>query len=208
LIWREQFAVDKIKVTSVYDELNTGKLICPEINDKQGRPVMILRPRYVSKSQTDLLNFMKLTVYMVEKCISRMKNNVEQIALIVDFTGASLKNVDFRIPRTLITTMLNNYPRRIGSVDVIHPPWFFKYVWTVISAWMDADFRSRVRIGTAKGLLDHFTEDNILEEMGGKKPFDFREWARLQIEEEKVDVNSLIKKKGGDDQKKRKRRRS
>lgn len=195
VIWRKQFAVSKIKVVQVYDELNSGKLVFPEITDKQGRPVMILRPRYVNKATTDLLNFMKLVVYVVEKAIKRMGDNVEELAVIVDFSGASLKNVDFRIPRTLLSTIQNNYPGRVGRINIVNPPWFFKYVFSVISKWMDPVLASKIVIGGQADLLQFFTEDNILEELGGKKKFDFREWARVQVEEEKVDVNALIKQK-------------
>jgi len=196
VLWRKQFAVKQLSIVSVHDELNTGKIIYPDIRDKEGRPTLVIRPRFVVKSQAEPLEFMKSVVYMVEKGISNMKaDGNHEIALVVDFTGAALKHIDFRLPRIALATVQNNYPRVIGNICIVSPPWFFKYVWSVISNWMDANFRSLVHIVNKQGLLQHFDEDNMIEELGGKKKFDFREWLRHQVEVEKVDVNQLIKHK-------------
>lgn len=198
LLWRQQFAVEKLKIDVVHDELHTGKIISPDIFDKHGRPVMILRPRFVVKSLVDPLEFMKSVVYMMEKCISKMKPDVSEIFLIIDFSGANFSNVDTRLPNVALSTIQNNYPRRVGQIYILNGPWFFKYVWSAVSRWMAPHFRSLVKTGQgADGLREFFDEDNMLAEMGGKVQFDFRDWIRDQLQKEGVDMKKIIKASKG-----------
>ena len=75
----------------------------------------------------------------------RMDNDVEQVALIIDFEGWGLKNRDHDLDKMMIDTIQNYYPERLGQCFLVNAPTVFKVAWAVVRPWLDKRTTSKVR---------------------------------------------------------------
>lgn len=74
----------------------------------------------------------------------RMTDGVDQISILVDFDGWSLKNVDNDLDKMMIDTIQNFYPERLGAAYVVNAPTVFKVAWAVVRPWLDNRTTSKV----------------------------------------------------------------
>merc|ERR1711963_1325007 len=65
----------------------------------------------------------------------------------------------------------NNYPEQLGISFVVHAPWAFTAVWSVMKAWINEDTRAKIKFVSGspfKELVKYIDEDNIPDFYGGK----------------------------------------
>jgi polyribonucleotide 5'-hydroxyl-kinase len=101
LKWRQSSGVDSLSYDQVRQEGATGKMQRLRMQDKEGRPVLLMRPRFENTRQAE--GQIQFLTWNVEAMIRTMAGDEfprgagvdlasEQMTLLVDFTDYSILN--------------------------------------------------------------------------------------------------------------------
>ncbi|KAI8985816.1 CRAL-TRIO domain-containing protein [Pilobolus umbonatus] len=143
LAWRREYRPDQLSPSYIKPEAETGKMYFNGF-DKCGRPIWIMRPRL--QNSKDIERQIKHIVYSLERGIRLMPQNVENIAIIIDFKEASsAHNPSISTCKKFLEILGNHYPERLGVAFVVHSPWFFLATFKVISPFMDAVTKNKIK---------------------------------------------------------------
>ncbi|RKP10642.1 CRAL-TRIO domain-containing protein [Thamnocephalis sphaerospora] len=142
LAWRRERRPHVLDPDYVMPEAATGKIFVNGF-DRYGRPVIYLVPRREntkpSRRQMDHL------IFFLERAIAAMPPGVEQVTLIIDFTGASLFNSPGAgVAKETANMLEQHYPERLGSAYIVGAPWFFGQVFKLVSPFLDTVTRDKI----------------------------------------------------------------
>ncbi|KNC50893.1 phosphatidylinositol transfer protein CSR1 [Thecamonas trahens ATCC 50062] len=101
---------------------------------------------------------------------------VSQFAVIVDFTGSSMKNYDTAMLRGVLQVLQTSYPERLGKMWMVNAPWVFSGVWRLVKGMLDKRTVSKIEfVGSdyKDVLAAHFAPECLLASMGGSSQYVF-----------------------------------
>jgi len=168
----QDVGVDAITMESCKREAVAGKAYIHG-TDVQGRPIVIVRPRFHDPSLTDPQESERFIVFMMEHCRKTLPPHIEQVSLIFDMTGVSRKNMDLKTTKYMITVLQNFYPESLGSVLIYNSTWLVMGVWKVVKPWLDQVTANKVTFADDKTMKNFVSENNLLVEYGGKDKYQF-----------------------------------
>lgn len=105
--------------------------------DKQGRPVLYMRPRF--QNTKDYVNQVRLTVYNLERVMDSMdpSSGVEAMTLIIDFKDYSIWNAPpMSQTREVLHILTCCYPERLGCALLFDAPMLFTMAYKVIRPFL------------------------------------------------------------------------
>lgn len=158
LQWREEHRIDDIlgeyKTPVVVEKYFPGGW---HHHDKDGRPLYILRLGNMdvkgllkSVGEDELL---KLTLHICEEGLKLMKEATKLFGkpiwnwcLLVDLDGLSMRHLwrpGVKALLRIIETVEKNYPETMGRVLIVRAPRVFPVLWTIVSAFIDENTRSK-----------------------------------------------------------------
>ncbi|XP_013101535.1 protein real-time [Stomoxys calcitrans] len=158
LLWRKQERIDDLlneyqMPTVVNDHFPGGW----HHHDKDGRPIYILRLGHMDVKGllksigTD--GFLKLALNICEEGIQKIKESAENLGtpvlnwcLLVDLEGLSMRHLwrpGVKALLNIIENVERNYPETMGRVLVVRAPRVFPIAWTIVSAFIDENTRSK-----------------------------------------------------------------
>lgn len=158
LQWREEHRIDDIlseyRMPVVVEKYFPGGW---HHHDKDGRPLYILRLGNMdvkgllkSVGEDELL---KLTLHICEEGLTLMKEASKLFGkpiwnwcLLVDLDGLSMRHVwrpGVKALLRIIETVEKNYPETMGRVLIVRAPRVFPVLWTIVSAFIHENTRSK-----------------------------------------------------------------
>lgn len=189
LQWRAEHRIDDIlseyKTPAVVEKYFPGGW---HHHDKDGRPLYILRLGNMdvkgllkSVGEDELL---KLTLHICEEGLKLMKEATKLFekpiwnwCLLVDLDGLSMRHLwrpGVKALLRIIETVEKNYPETMGRVLIVRAPRVFPVLWTIVSAFIDENTRSKFLffggpdcLHTEGGLEQYIPKEKIPKFLGG-----------------------------------------
>ncbi|KAK7282794.1 hypothetical protein RIF29_11857 [Crotalaria pallida] len=191
LKWREEYKPEEIRWEDVADEANTGKMYRSNYNDKLGRTVLVIRPRYQLNTKTTQ-GQVKFFVYCMENAILNLPPHQEEIVWLIDFKGFSLSNISLKLTRETAHVLQQYYPGRLGLAVMYNAPMLFQPFFTMVKPLLETTIHNKLKFGysgdrdTKKMMQDLFDMDKLEAAFGGKYEtvFDVNKYAERMKEED------------------------
>ncbi|CAG8508181.1 1470_t:CDS:2, partial [Acaulospora morrowiae] len=177
LEWRREYKPLDIDPKEVEPEAVTGKI---HINgfDKHGRPIVYLRPGLENTKAGP--RQVKNVVFTFEAAIAMMPENVESIAIIVDFHNCSVRtSPGLGIAKEFMHVLGSHYPERLSMAMVINAPWYFWSFFRLISPFIDPVTKDKIKFVDLNAneeskkhrIFDYVYEDQLESVYGGNNVF-------------------------------------
>ncbi|KAM0009253.1 putative CRAL-TRIO lipid binding domain, CRAL/TRIO domain, CRAL/TRIO domain superfamily [Helianthus debilis subsp. tardiflorus] len=184
LIWRMNYQPEEIRWEHVAAEAETGKLYRSSFLDKQGRSVLVMRPRCQNSKSTRAQ--IKYLVYCMENAIFHLPPEQEQMVWLIDFHGFSMSNISLKTTKETARILQDHYPERLGLAILYNPPKFFEPFWKVVKPFLEPKTTSKVKFiyaddpNTKSYMESLFYVDKLESSFGGKNvaKFDIRIYAQ------------------------------
>lgn len=196
LQWRVEQRPHAISWSSIEAEAASGKNFVSPFPDREGRPVVIMRPR--NQNTGDERAQVLFLIYCLEHA-SRLadQQRVGKMTWLLDFVGYSMRNApSARTSLDVLHVLQNHYPERLGCAVCYSAPSLFSLTWKAVAPFIDPvtkkkiDFVEKRRgagASTAGTLEAHFLPQHLEECMGGTYRgdlFDLGRYRARMIEED------------------------
>eukprot|EP00249_Psilotum_nudum_P011154 c22997_g1_i1 orf=348-1283(-) len=175
--WREEYKPEEIKWEEVAKEAETGKIYRGKFCDKQGRPVLVMRP--AAQNTKQLKGQIRYLVYCMENAILSLPSDQEQMVWLVDFKGWNLSTVPVKTTRETAHILQDHYPERLAYAILYNPPKIFENFWTIVKPFLDPKTFRKVKFVYAedaeseKLMNELFDMDELECAFGGRNPLGF-----------------------------------
>eukprot|EP00879_Flechtneria_rotunda_P003493 GHRR01003723.1.p1 GENE.GHRR01003723.1~~GHRR01003723.1.p1 ORF type:complete len:296 (+),score=96.30 GHRR01003723.1:372-1259(+) len=144
LQWRLEAKPEQIQWHQVEREAATGKTFVSPYRDKDGRPVVVMRPRNQNThNEQEQVQFL---IYCLENA-SRVadEHRVGKMTWLIDFVGYSMRNAPaVRTSLSVLHTLQNHYPERLGGAVCYHAPTLFSMTWKAVSPFIDPITKKKI----------------------------------------------------------------
>jgi len=192
--WRKEnpFGFETVPLLASSDErlksvIESEVIVAPEgMVDKGGSTVFVgrLRNNDMSDGRT-AQDVARMVLYTIDRALERESTLQHGITIFHDLTGITRANVDTAIPRLIFKALFGHFPVRITAIYIYNAPSFFPALFSVVSLLMPAKVRSRVKfVKDMSQVYAAIDREQLLEEHGGKRVYDGKEWVRNQIKRE------------------------
>lgn len=179
MTWREETQVDAILnggEAAIYEKGEQGVIKNLELQkafiigqDKQGRPVLLARPRLHYAHDQSEADIEKYCLLIIEQAKLFFKTPVETATILFDLSGFSMSNMDYGPVKFLITCFEAHYPESLGHMFIHKAPWIFSPIWNIVKNWLDPVVASKINFTKSiKDLTEHIDADQIPEYLGGE----------------------------------------
>ncbi|XP_024976783.1 phosphatidylinositol transfer protein 3-like [Cynara cardunculus var. scolymus] len=190
LIWRMNYKPEEICWEHVAAEAETGKIYRSSYRDKNGRAVLVLRPRFQNSNSTR--SQIKYLVYCMENAILNSPSDQEQMIWLIDFQGFNLSNISIKSTKETAHILQDHYPERLGLAILYNPPKFFEPFYKVVKPFLEPKTANKVKFVYAddpntKTIMDNlFCMDELESAFGGKdeENFDIMKYAEKMKEDD------------------------
>jgi hypothetical protein len=127
---------------STFDLPGLIRIACQDI---YGRPFLVIKAKFLT-SQLDVELFMKYLIYLEEKAIDMMPNNIDKTALIIDIQDSGISNFNMGFIKTVRELTSKFYVERLSQIIVINKGFFFGVLWKFVSAFLDEKVLNKIVI--------------------------------------------------------------
>lgn len=175
LDWRLEYKPHLITWDQVESEGTTGKQFVYPALDKNGRPVVLMRPRNQNTKDTD--KQVRHLIYTLEVA-SRIadEQGVGKFAWLLDFQGYTMANAPpLRVSLHCNSVLANHYPERLGLAVCYHAPVLFSYTYKAVQPFLDPVTKAKI-VFVDKGAQEkemmeaRFDMSAMEQSMGGGLP--------------------------------------
>jgi polyribonucleotide 5'-hydroxyl-kinase len=207
LEWRLSYQPHNIKWADVAPEAETGKQFRMAIRDKQGRAILVMRPRNENTKGAE--RQLKFLVYNLEAaCRLADESGVGKMTWLIDFEGYSMRNMpSARVSLQTLSILQNHYPERLGLAVCYHPPSLFQLTWRATKPFIDPVTHKKIAFinpgeSGREVMAQHFDMSQIEQCMGGELPngkaFDLDKYAaQMQLEDQARSMQLAQEQKPG-----------
>ncbi|XP_078437321.1 uncharacterized protein LOC144707915 isoform X2 [Wolffia australiana] len=180
LKWRSEYKPEEIQWHDVAKEGETGKAYKASFQDREGRSVIIMRPR----------NQIRHLVYLTERAILHLPPEQEQMVWLIDFTGWSFRQcVPIKTAKDAVEILQNHYPERLCALFFYNPPWFFEPFWKIAKYFVDEKTFQKLKFvfpnneESTELMRANFDLETLPMEFGGKlsERYDHEVFSRLML---------------------------
>lgn len=151
----EDFPEDFFKIGAMFDYES----------DRSGNSMIYMRTRRHRK--------MKLVEEWQKKFILYHVNKVDRVvggkglAIVFDCKGTGLSNLDMDILWFLLESMVKFFPAGLSYIVVYDLPWVLNSVWSMIRAWLPAEYKELIRFVSKEEMFSYVDKDKLPRYMGG-----------------------------------------
>lgn len=191
LKWRLDYKPEKIQWEDVAHEAKIGKLYRANYFDKHGRTVLIMRPGLQSTSSTEVQ--IKYLVYCMERAVSDLKPDQEQMVWLIDFQGWNMSSISVKVTKETAHLLQERYPERLGLAILYDPPKVFESFWLLVKPFLEPKTYKKVKFvfrndqQSRKIMEELFDMDKLESVFGGRNSigFVYEDYAKRMMEEDK-----------------------
>ncbi|KAK1406768.1 hypothetical protein QVD17_38376 [Tagetes erecta] len=190
LIWRMSYKPEEILWEHVAAEAETGKIYRSSFKDKNGRVVLVMRPR--AQNSKSIKSQVKYLVYCMENAILNLLADQEQMIWLIDFHGFNLSNISIKSTKETAYILQEQYPERLGLAILYNPPKFFEPFYKVVKPFLEPKTANKVKFvysddPNTKTIMENlFCMDELESAFGGKneESFDIKKYAEKMKEDD------------------------
>ncbi|KAF9372449.1 hypothetical protein CPB97_001257 [Podila verticillata] len=140
--WHESYNPAKPDREGLWTETSAGKLYVSGF-DMESRPLLYMKPRLENTAASPAQ--IRHVCFHLETAIALMPEGVQNLAILIDFSGSSMRtNPGVAVAREIINVLGSHYPERLGKAYIIHAPWFFFPFYKLISPFIDPVTKSKI----------------------------------------------------------------
>ncbi|KAF9019606.1 hypothetical protein CPC16_010798 [Podila verticillata] len=140
--WHESYNPAKLDREGLWTETSAGKLYVSGF-DMESRPLLYMKPRLENTAASPAQ--IRHVCFHLETAIALMPEGVQNLAILIDFSGSSMRtNPGVAVAREIINVLGSHYPERLGKAYIIHAPWFFFPFYKLISPFIDPVTKSKI----------------------------------------------------------------
>ncbi|KAJ4477255.1 CRAL-TRIO domain-containing protein [Lentinula aciculospora] len=171
LKWRRDFGLyTHITPEYIEPEAITGKEILFGY-DVYGRPGFYMIPS--RQNTTEATRQIEFAVWMLERCIDLMDEDVESLSLLINFADKA-KNPSMSTSRTVLSILQNHYPERLGKALVINVPYLVNMFFKLITPFIDPITVQKLKFNPDVVKDGIFAEDQVMKDFwGGNMNFEY-----------------------------------
>ncbi len=165
LVWREAYKPHLITWSDIESEANLKKVTILDTPDKDGRPIVFMRPRNERQGSDNELK-LKYVVYIMENAsrIADASSPDGKMAWLLDYVGYTRHNQPpWKVSLSTLTIVQSHYPERLGRAVNFKPPLLFEIFWKAIRPFVDPVTREKLVFLSGKD-----AEGSMLQEQMGK----------------------------------------
>ncbi|CAM9969298.1 unnamed protein product [Scytosiphon promiscuus] len=133
LEWRRDFGLPEMlskEMDVMRKENATGKMYLSG-RDKQGRPLLVMRPR--CENTVDHNGNIKHLVYQLERAraiLQKGSGGLGKVCVVIDYVGFTVRNSPaMKTSMATLNILQNHYPETLGQAFFVSPPFVFKGFW-------------------------------------------------------------------------------
>ncbi|KAF9297412.1 hypothetical protein BGZ74_009839 [Mortierella antarctica] len=116
--WRESYNPAKPDREGLWTETSAGKLYVSGF-DMESRPLLYMKPRLENTAASPAQ--IRHVCFHLETAIALMPEGVQNLAILIDFSGSSMRtNPGVAVAREIINVLGSHYPERLGKAYIIH----------------------------------------------------------------------------------------
>ncbi|KAJ0586190.1 putative CRAL-TRIO lipid binding domain, CRAL/TRIO domain, CRAL/TRIO domain superfamily [Helianthus annuus] len=190
LIWRMSYKPEEILWEHVAAEGETGKIYRSSCKDKNGRVVLVLRPRFQNSKSTRAQ--VKHLVYCMENAILNLPCDQEQMIWLIDFQGFNLSHVSIKSTKETAFILQEQYPERLALAILYNPPKFFEPFYKVVKPFLEPKTANKVKFvysddPNTKTIMENlFCMEELESAFGGKheEHFDIKKYTEKMKEDD------------------------
>ncbi|XP_077234516.1 sec14 cytosolic factor-like [Tasmannia lanceolata] len=173
--WRAGIApLGYVPESEIRPELEARKVLL-QGPSKDGHSIFILQGSKHFPAKDQLLH-KKFVVHMLDKAIAsgikEKENGTEKVVGILDLSHIAYKNLDARGLITAFQFLQDYYPERLAKMYILHMPWIFVSVWSMVSRFLEKATLEKVLIVKSdeekRRFMSEVGEDSLPEEYGGR----------------------------------------
>ena len=169
LAWRRSLAPARAMYEDAWPEIEKAKFY-ERGRDRSGNRVFWWQTSNNDPKRRDLRIMIQCALYWVlslEPQLNAAKASGEpsEITVVVDRTHNVL---DMPFVRAIVPILQDNFPGRLHQLIVVPAGPLFRFVWAIISPWLNAKTRERIRLlATCEDLRAYIDSDSIPTRMAG-----------------------------------------
>lgn len=180
LAWREGYRPDLLTWEKMETEGRRGKVFVLDNFDREGRPVVFMRPRkevYGGDNEERL----RWVVYIMEMA-SHLADKYSpdgKMTWLIDFIGYDRRtSPSFKVSLQTLNIVQSHYPERLGKAVNWMPPFLFEVFWKAIKPFVDPVTKEKLVFlrgkvaEAAEDLAKQFELHHLDESLGGTLPDD------------------------------------
>ncbi|XP_047955225.1 phosphatidylinositol transfer protein 3-like isoform X2 [Salvia hispanica] len=177
LKWRQDYKPEEIRWDDVAGEAETGKIYKSNYKDRNGRPVLVMRPS--CQNSKSIKGQIKYLVYCMENAILDLPPEQEQMIWLIDFQGFNLSHISIKVTRETAHVLQEHYPERLGVAILYDAPKIFQPFWMVAKPFLEPKTANKVKFvcsddpNTNKIMSELFDMEMVESAFGGKDDSDF-----------------------------------
>lgn len=163
LAWRESYKPHLITWADIESEAKLKKVTILDAPDKDGRPVVFMRPRNEKQGSDNELK-LKYVVYIMEHAsqIADASSPDGKMAWLLDYVGYTRQNQPpWRVSLATLNIVQSHYPERLGRAVNFKPPLLFEIFWKAIRPFVDPVTRDKLVFLSGKEAEDGVLQVNI-----------------------------------------------
>ncbi|ORX74272.1 CRAL/TRIO domain-containing protein [Linderina pennispora] len=176
--WRVAQAIDEVayygEAALHYHTMESG-LAFACMTDRLRNPVYVVRVRVNIARNRNILAIRRFLCWQIESAQLLTRQSDGRVTILFDLTGFSKENIDIKLVRTLIMLLTAYYPETLGILILHVNSWVFSGIWQLIQPFIDPAVKEKIVF--AKGAADiaqYIDMDELIEEVGGNKPFGYK----------------------------------
>eukprot|EP00285_Hemiselmis_virescens_P013692 CAMPEP_0173395782 /NCGR_PEP_ID=MMETSP1356-20130122/33345_1 /TAXON_ID=77927 ORGANISM="Hemiselmis virescens, Strain PCC157" /NCGR_SAMPLE_ID=MMETSP1356 /ASSEMBLY_ACC=CAM_ASM_000847 /LENGTH=262 /DNA_ID=CAMNT_0014354633 /DNA_START=110 /DNA_END=898 /DNA_ORIENTATION=+ len=154
---------------------NKITVCCPDMRDREGRTIVWTRIGNFNKNTMkpeDVQKLMFFTMDWLTTTYERVQK--DGVVIVGDWTGFSMFNFTPALPKLILHTAQNILPIRLKAACHVNQASFFNVVFGIITPFMGAKFRSRIRLMKDMDDLRNVVDNSMIPtEMGGQFSFPY-----------------------------------
>ena len=165
LTWRESYKPHLITWQSIQSEAKLKKVTILDRPDRDGRPVVFMRPRNEKQGADNELK-LKYVVYIMENAsrIADASSPDGKMAWLLDYVGYTRQNQPpWKVSLSTLSIVQSHYPERLGRAVNFKPPLLFEIFWKAIRPFVDPVTRDKLVFLSGKDVEER---SRLEEEMG------------------------------------------
>ncbi|KAG0147384.1 hypothetical protein CROQUDRAFT_656116 [Cronartium quercuum f. sp. fusiforme G11] len=143
--------------------------------DKKGGPVAYVFARYYRAGDQSPKASEDFIVYAIEIVRMFTAHPKSKTTVIVDLTGFSMLNMDWKTMLFFNKCLEAYYPESLQTFIIHNAPWVFQGIWRVVSPTLDPVVRSKIVMTKSnQDVLAHVNERYLITELGGSTTWRWR----------------------------------
>jgi phosphatidylinositol/phosphatidylcholine transfer protein len=182
LQWQRDYrpAVHETDRQALVKEATSCKMYVPGTRDKQGRPIVMMRPVRDDTGDEAADEKVRYLSFVMEQAIEMIDESADadgdagKMTWVVDMTGMRVAmSHSMSITKRCISMLEAHYPERLGHAFFLNPPWLFHGLFRIVSPFIDPATRSKATMlkkSQFDQMYEHIDLDQLETDLGGELP--------------------------------------